>query len=83
MKKINFKPEGICCKEIILELSDENIITDVDFIGGCPGNLIGLKSLVVGQNAIDISSKLKGIHCGAKSTSCPDQLSKAILENIV
>ena len=59
MKKINFKPEGICCKEIILELSDENIITDVDFIGGCPGNLIGLKSLVVGQNAIDISSKLK------------------------
>ncbi len=83
MKKINFKSEGICCKEIILELSDENIITDVDFIGGCPGNLIGLKSLVVGQNAIDISSKLKGIPCGAKSTSCPDQLSKAILENIV
>lgn len=82
MKKIKFKPSGVCCREMTLEINDENIITDIDFLGGCPGNLIGLKSLVIGQKANDIADKLKDITCGNKSTSCPDQLSKAIYENI-
>ena len=64
--KITFKPSGVCCREMSFEVDDNNIITDIDFIGGCPGNLLGLKSLVIGQ----------------KVTSCPDQLSKAINENI-
>ncbi|MFI3210519.1 MAG: TIGR03905 family TSCPD domain-containing protein [Peptostreptococcaceae bacterium] len=82
MKKINYKPKGVCCREIVFELNDENVITNINFIGGCPGNLIGLKSLVIGQNANDISTKLKDIPCGAKKTSCPDQLAIAIQENL-
>lgn len=82
MKKINFKTSGVCCKEIIFEMNDQNIITEINFVGGCPGNLIGLKSLVVGQKASEISEKLKDIKCGVKKTSCPDQLSIAISQNI-
>lgn len=78
--KITFKPNGVCCREMILEVDDNNIITNVDFIGGCPGNLIGLKNLAIGQNAKDVADRLAGIPCGGKTTSCPDQLSKAIHE---
>ena len=80
--KITFKPSGVCCREIIFELDDKNIITDINFVGGCPGNLLGLKSLVIGQNANEIANKLANIECGSKSTSCPDQLSRAIKEHL-
>ena len=80
--KITFNPSGVCCKEIIFEVNENNIITDINFIGGCPGNLIGLKQLVIGQNANEVADKLANIPCGGKSTSCPDQLSKAIRQNI-
>ena len=80
--KITFKPSGVCCREMTFEVNDNNIITDVNFVGGCPGNLIGLKQLVIGQNANEVADKLANIPCGGKSTSCPDQLSKAIRENI-
>ena len=80
--KITFKPSGVCCREINFEIDDKNIITDIDFIGGCPGNLLGLKSLVIGQNASEVANKLANIPCGGKSTSCPDQLSKAIQEHL-
>ncbi len=76
--KITFKPSGVCCREMMFEVDDNNIITSVDFVGGCPGNLIGLKHLAIGQNALEIADKLANIRCGDKSTSCPDQLSKAI-----
>lgn len=78
--KITFKPSGVCCREMMFEVDDSNVITNIDFVGGCPGNLIGLKQLVIGQNAFEIADKLANIPCGAKSTSCPDQLSKAIRE---
>ena len=78
--KITFKPSGVCCREISFEVDDNNIITNIDFTGGCPGNLLGLKSLVIGQNAHDVANKLANIPCGGKVTSCPDQLSKAINE---
>ena len=80
--KITFKPSGVCCREITFEVNDKNIITDINFVGGCPGNLLGLKSLVIGQNANEIANKLANIPCGGKSTSCPDQLSKAIQEHL-
>lgn len=80
--KINFKPNGVCCREMIFEIDDNNIITSVDFIGGCPGNLLGLKQLVIGQNAHEVADKLANISCGGKSTSCPDQLSKAIRQSL-
>ncbi len=78
--KVTFKPSSVCCKEIIFEINNNNIITDVDFIGGCPGNLIGLRNLIIGQDANEIADKLADVPCGGKSTSCPDQLAKAIRE---
>ncbi|MGL5693299.1 MAG: TIGR03905 family TSCPD domain-containing protein [Peptostreptococcaceae bacterium] len=78
--KFSFKPSGVCCREMLFELDDNNTITDVDFIGGCAGNLLGIKHLVIGQNAADIADKLESVICGSKSTSCPDQLSKALKE---
>lgn len=82
MKKISYKSAGVCCKELIFEVDENNIICSIDFIGGCPGNLLGLRSLVIGQSADSIAEKLEGITCGNKSTSCPDQLSKAIKESM-
>ena len=78
--KFSFKPNGVCCREMVFELDDNNVIVDVDFIGGCPGNLIGIKQLVLGQQADDVANRLQNITCGVKSTSCPDQLSKALRE---
>lgn len=80
--KITFKPSGVCCREITFEVDDNNIITDINFVGGCPGNLLGIKMLVIGQNANEVANKLANIECGGKSTSCPDQLSKAIQEHL-
>ena len=76
--KITYQTTGTCCREIILEMDENHIITDVEFIGGCAGNLLGIKNLVVGQKAEDIVDKLENVKCGTKETSCPDQLSKAI-----
>ncbi len=53
---------------------------NVQFVGGCNGNLKGIGALVEGQNVEDVISRLEGIHCGMKSTSCPDQLAKALKE---
>ncbi|WP_373599100.1 TIGR03905 family TSCPD domain-containing protein [Paraclostridium bifermentans] len=80
--KIKYKTSGCCCREINLEIDEDNIIKDVEFIGGCAGNLIGIRSLVIGKKADEVAKMLKGIPCGTKSTSCPDQLSRAIRENI-
>ena len=78
--KVTFKPSGVCCKEITFNIDENNIIKSVDFLGGCPGNLLGLKHLVEGSKADEVADKLAGIPCGTKSTSCPDQLSKALRE---
>ena len=67
---------------INLTLDDDHIIQDVHFTGGCNGNLQGICKLVTGQKAEDVISKLEGIHCGFRSTSCPDQLSKALKKAI-
>ena len=80
--KIEFKTNGVCCRQITLEVDENNIIQDVDFQGGCNGNLSGISKLVIGQNAKEVAEKLKGTICGSKDTSCPDQLSKAIIESL-
>lgn len=80
--KIEFKTNGVCCRQITLEVDENNIIQDVDFQGGCNGNLSGIGKLVIGQNAKEVAEKLKGTICGSKDTSCPDQLSKAIIESL-
>lgn len=76
-KTINYKPSGVCSRNIEL-IIDDDIITHVKFTGGCNGNLQGIARLVENRNAKEVCAAIKGINCGDKSTSCPDQLSKAI-----
>jgi len=80
MKKISYKPEQVCAKEINFEL-EGNIVTNVEFVGGCPGNALGLVSLVKGMEINDVIEKLQGILCRHRETSCPDQLAKALREH--
>lgn len=74
---MQYKTSGTCSKLIDFEI-ENNIIKSVAFTGGCNGNLQGISSLVSGMNINEAISKLKGIKCGFKDTSCPDQLAKAL-----
>ena len=74
---MKYKTSWTCSSSIDFEIED-NTIQSVVFTGGCNGNLQGISSLVRGMNIDDAISKLKGIKCGMKSTSCPDQLAKAL-----
>ena len=74
---MRYIPKGVCSQAIDIELDGE-IIKRVQFTGGCHGNLQGIARLVEGMNANDAISKVRGIRCGFKSTSCPDQLAKAL-----
>lgn len=74
---MNYKPTGICPSNIEFELVDGKV-HNVKYTGGCNGNLQGVSALVEGMDARDVVKKLKGIKCGYKPTSCPDQLSKAL-----
>lgn len=78
MKKISYVTSGTCNKLIDLEVDDDNKISNISFLGGCNGNLQGICSLVKGMDIDEVEKKLKGIRCGNKNTSCPDQLCKAI-----
>lgn len=79
--KISYKPTGVCSKQINIEVDDNNIVQNVEYIGGCNGNLKGIGSLVKGMKVEEVIEKLKNIKCGYKNTSCPDQLAKALEEN--
>ncbi|MFR1708565.1 MAG: TIGR03905 family TSCPD domain-containing protein [Clostridium sp.] len=68
---------GVCSKEINFDIVD-NKLRNVNFVRGCAGNLLGIGSLVEGMDIDEAISKLKGIHCGEKNTSCPDQLAIAL-----
>lgn len=72
-----FQPTGVCSRNIALKMNGHTI-EEVRFLGGCNGNLKGIASLVRGQKAEDVIQRCKGICCGEKGTSCPDQLSKAL-----
>ena len=74
-----YKPQGTCSVQIDFDVEDDKI-HNLQFIGGCNGNLKGIAILVEGQNINGIKEKLKGIKCGFKPTSCPDQLAKALDE---
>lgn len=73
----SYKTSGVCCSEIKFDIKD-NKIKDILFIGGCPGNTLGLSSLLKDMDIHEAITKLSGIKCRNKSTSCPDQLSKAL-----
>lgn len=74
-----YKTSGTCSRAIEFEI-DNGIVKNVRFEGGCNGNLKGIGSIVEGMKAEDVIAKLEGIRCGFKSTSCPDQLAKALKE---
>ncbi len=74
---MRYQPKGVCSTAIDIEV-DNGIIQSVQFTGGCNGNLKGIASLVKGMSVDDAISRLKGITCGFKPTSCPDQLAQAL-----
>lgn len=74
---MKYQPKGTCSTSIDFEVED-GIVKSVAFSGGCNGNLKGIASLVTGMSVDDVISKLKGIRCGFKNTSCPDQLAHAL-----
>ena len=76
---MRYKTSGTCSAAIDFEVED-GIVKNVKFIGGCNGNTQGISKLVEGMPADEVISRLEGIKCGFKSTSCPDQLAKALKE---
>lgn len=78
---VEYKTHDVCSKMIIVDAED-GVITDCKFVGGCAGNTQGVAALVIGMKIEDAIQKIKGIKCGFKSTSCPDQLASALAELI-
>lgn len=80
MCKFTYTTRGTCSRKINVEIED-NIVKHVEFQSGCDGNLQGISMLVEGMEVEEVIKRLKGIDCGGRGTSCPDQLAKALLEN--
>lgn len=74
-----YRPKGVCSQQIIIELNDD-VIENLRVLGGCAGNLQGISALVRGMKAQEAIERLRGIRCGFKTTSCPDQIAKALEE---
>lgn len=72
-----FKPQGVCSQEMIVNIED-GIIKEAIIKGGCAGNTVGLTNLLVGMTVDEAIKRLKGIPCGIKGTSCPDQMAKGL-----
>lgn len=75
--QFEYKTQGTCSQRILFEV-DGNIVKNVQFLGGCNGNLKGIGSLVEGMNIDEVIARLEGTTCGLKATSCPDQLAQAL-----
>lgn len=80
--KFSYIPQGVCSRQIDIEVDDNGKVGDVKFTGGCNGNLKGIAALVKGMDAEEVIEKLENIKCGMKSTSCPAQLAKALKEQL-
>ena len=76
---MDYRTRGTCSQLIHFEL-DGDIVKNVQFLGGCHGNLQGIGKLVEGMKADDVITRLQGIRCGNKTTSCPDQLARALAQ---
>lgn len=77
--KYTYKAKGVCSRQINFEV-ENGIVTNLEVIGGCSGNLQGISKLVIGMKVEDVIKKLKGIDCRGKGTSCPDQIARALEE---
>ncbi len=76
-----YQTQGVCSKNISFDIKD-NKVYNVQFTGGCHGNLQGIGKLVEGMEVDEVISRIEGIKCGPKSTSCPDQLARALKEAV-
>lgn len=74
----SFRPSGVCSQKMRVELDDQGIIRDLKVVGGCSGNLQGISALVRDMPAQEAIARLRGIRCGFKPTSCPDQLAQGL-----
>ncbi len=78
---MQYIPQGVCSKMIEFDVVD-NKVKNVSFLGGCDGNLKGISCLIDGMDVEEAITKIDGIKCGRKNTSCPDQLAKALKKAI-
>ena len=78
-KHIEYTTKGVCSRSIIIDVED-GIVKNCKFVGGCSGNTQGVAALVIGMPVDEAITRLKGIRCGMRSTSCPDQLATALSE---
>lgn len=76
---IQYQTQGTCCRMIQIAVQDGKIL-DAEFFGGCNGNLKGIRNLIKGLSVDEVIGRLQGITCTPKSTSCPDQLAKCLIE---
>ena len=76
---MQYRPKGVCSQSIDFDIED-NKVKNVSFVGGCSGNLQGISRLIEGMDVNEAISRIEGIRCGFKSTSCPDQLAKSLKE---
>ena len=76
---MTYKTKGVCSREINFEVED-NKVKNVQFVGGCSGNTQGVARLIDGMDIDEAISRIEGIQCGFRQTSCPDQLAQALKE---
>jgi uncharacterized protein (TIGR03905 family) len=77
ISKVTYTPTGVCSQKMVFTIRD-GIVVKAEVIGGCAGNSQGMGRLVVGMPAAEVAKRLKGVRCGTKPTSCPDQLARAM-----
>ncbi len=77
--EFRYTPEGVCSMEMIFDIEND-IIKSLKIVGGCPGNTVGVSKLVENRKIDEVIELLKGIQCGYRGTSCPDQVAKALEE---
>lgn len=77
--KYEYVPKGVCSMKMIFEIEND-IVKSLQIVGGCPGNTVGVSKLIEGRSIDEIIQMLKGIPCGLKGTSCPDQVAQALEE---
>ena len=78
MASFSFRTQGVCSQEVSFDVDEQGYVHNVQFLGGCPGNLTAISKLVEGANAKQVAAMLKGNDCAGKGTSCADQLARAL-----
>lgn len=79
METFVYKPKGVCSREMRFEM-DGDVICDVTIVGGCAGNLLGISRIIKDKKISEVLDAFQGVRCGAKPTSCPDQIASALRE---